>query len=194
MLFDTGDGRSTTEIRLLQATKGHLVQTPSQFIMNPPYGGPRPVAPSGNQMPIPQPWNIYNFYAAPAKSDPWIPTGLIQSPVPHDQPSNPFNFTRQRIPQNQNNYLEYGNAASPSDCTTVPGDSGYGGSRPTYSIASASAHGDDAVLDSQVGHVMGECHTGAGAASFVPRSYAQSVKRFRCEDCNAWLKSQGELK
>ncbi|KND89604.1 Sex-determining transformer protein 1 [Tolypocladium ophioglossoides CBS 100239] len=151
--------------------------------MDAQYGESQRVTLSG---PIPQPWNIYNFYAAPAKNDPWIPPGVI-TPAPNDQPGHHAHLARQHV---QNNFLDYRSTASPSDCATLTGDSGYGSSRPTYSIASASAHGDDAALDSQMGHVMGECQIDAEAA-FEPR---QHQNKYRCEDCNALLKSQGELK
>ncbi|POR39160.1 Sex-determining transformer protein 1 [Tolypocladium paradoxum] len=161
--------------------------------MDPQYGQALRATLARKQVPIPQPWNIYNFYAAPAKSDPWIPTGVIQTPAPNDQPAHQVHLTRPYVPQN--NFLDYRSATgSPSDCATLPGDSGYGGSRPTYSIASASVHGDDAVLDSQIGRVMGRCQIDTDAASFEPRQHPQTGNKFRCEDCNTFLKSQGELK
>ncbi|PNY23529.1 Sex-determining transformer protein 1 [Tolypocladium capitatum] len=160
--------------------------------MDPQCGESRRVTLSGNHAPIPQPWNIYNFYAAPAKSDPWIPIGVIQTPAPNDESGHHIPLTRQYVPQI--NFSDYRSTGSPSECATLPGDSGYGSSRPTYSTASASLHGEDAVLDSQMGRVMGECQIDTDAASFEPRQNPQTVNKYRCEDCNALLKSQGELK
>ncbi|PHH67934.1 hypothetical protein CDD80_392 [Ophiocordyceps camponoti-rufipedis] len=84
-------------------------------------------------------------------------------------------------------FFDYRSAGSPSDCATLPGDSAYGSISQSFSIASASVHGgDDMLLDAHMGHVMGECRLNLDAQLAKPGYY--------CDECNAWVKSQGELK
>ncbi|PFH56135.1 hypothetical protein XA68_17012 [Ophiocordyceps unilateralis] len=150
----------------------------------------RPVA-------TPQPWNIINFYATPAKMDPWVPLGAIQPSVPGQAAlHHPVALPSVPLASSQQAFLDYRSAGSPSDCATLPGDSGYGSISQSYSIASASVHGgDDMVLDAHMGQAMGDCRINLDAASSEPPfQLAKPVGGHYCDECHAWVKSQGELK
>lgn len=138
--------------------------------MDPPYNASRPLTATH------QPWNILNFYATPAKNDPWVPRGVIQTS------HRPVDARPRlgRVPPPAL-FLDLGSTASPSDCATLPGDSGYGGSRQTYSTASASVGGDDLTLDPEPLPV--EATTRLATSG-----------KYHCDECNASVRSQGELK
>ncbi|KAM4063922.1 C2H2 type zinc finger domain protein [Hirsutella rhossiliensis] len=137
-----------------------------------------------------QPWNILNFYATPAKNDPWVPRGVIQT---GHQSTDALPSPRHLVPQTK--FLDFESTTSPSDCATLPGDSGYGSSRQAYSTASASVHGgDDLALDSHMGQVMSECRINPEAAPAEPPTRLAASGKYRCDECKAFVRSQGELK
>lgn len=142
-------------------------------------------APYDASRPTPQPWNILNFYAAPAKNDPWVfPRGVIQT----DRPS-PAHLA---VPPA---FHGFRSRTESSDCATMPGDSGYSGSRQAHSTASTSVHGgDDLVLDAHMGQAMSECHINPDPAPAEPTCPLPPAPRHRCDDCNAHFRRECELK
>lgn len=145
-------------------------------------------APQADQAGCPLSW----FYAAPRKSEPWNPHGLVYAASLPDQ-AGTYAPPPQLAPDLS--FGKYRSAASSSVCSSlVLGDSGYGGSRHTYSIDSASIHGDDAALDLQIGQAMGDCQISQAGDSLGPQQLFQAHGKHECPECHTCLKSQGELK
>ena len=143
----------------------------------------------GDQPGYSEPWTIHTFYAASRKSEPW--NGLFQTPSPNDQDGqyiSPGQFSQEQ------NFSDYRSAASPSVCSSqLPGDSGYGSSRHTYSIASASIHGDDSAVDLNIGQALGECQLNPHEHALTGRLNARAPGgKYSCGECNLTMKSQGE--
>ncbi|ODA80220.1 hypothetical protein RJ55_03178 [Drechmeria coniospora] len=146
------------------------------------------------QAAAPQPWNIFNFYAAPSKNDPWIPSGVIQAPLSNDQAGPPA-YTPGHFVQNPT-VVDYRTKDSPSECATLPGDSGYGSSHHAFSVASRSVHGEEAGLDSCIGQAPANCPMNTALDSLSPPQFARSATNISCPDpyCKTVLRSQGQLK
>ncbi|RDA93662.1 hypothetical protein CP533_4884 [Ophiocordyceps camponoti-saundersi (nom. inval.)] len=134
--------------------------------------------------PTPQQWNILNFYASPAKMDPWVPLGALQ---PHQSVA--AAAAAPIFPSYPHTFLDYRSVGTPSDCATLPGDSGYGSIHQSFSIASASVHGGD-----EIGQAMGDCRINLEPPFPSLESPTKPALCHVCEECKATLKSQGELK
>lgn len=140
---------------------------------------------------LPTQSNIINFYMR-RSDDPWTPSGLVAAKTstgitPHARDIS----GHQRPYQSAYNFHDYRSTGQPSECDTLPGDSGYGGSGPTCSIESASTiHEDDGAFDSQIAsQLMGSFHLGAESQS----SQADNFKHY-CTHCQQRLRTQSELK
>jgi hypothetical protein len=144
---------------------------------------------------------FYAFYSG--SDDPWVPAGVIQ-PAQSLVQSRPSTYAF-------NTELRYQDFRSPavlSDCDTAL-DSGYGGSRPTYSTIESvtSVHENDAYteggfMESRAAEQpldMGSLNISSAAtpmykASVAPSRPAANAKLLRCDVCKAHVKTKSELK
>ncbi|EHK26284.1 uncharacterized protein TRIVIDRAFT_63605 [Trichoderma virens Gv29-8] len=128
---------------------------------------------------------LSRFYSAPG---PWHPSGVFQ---PHPDAYNSGAFH------------DYRNTSLPSDCGTTPGDSGYGGTRSTYSLVeSAPSIADNdrgtepSYLEAQA-TLIGDLSIDATASIYQPSqiSHPQAASaEFRCDQCGNVCKTKSELK
>lgn len=136
----------------------------------------------------PAPWGLVNFYSG--SDQPWLPADIFTSTTLGSQSDqslsalNPPSFAFQ-------NYRSL-----PSDCSTLPGDSGYGSNYHTFSIDGASSvHEDDSGVDTGP---MEQLLKGFGVDQEQGLSQMQPPPRtmltHRCEDCGAYVKTKSELK
>jgi hypothetical protein len=104
-------------------------------------------------------------------------------------------FNQTSVPYYQNttyNFSDYRSAGLPSDCGTLPPDSGYGSHRPKHSIASnSSVHDDDGTLDFQLTDRFG--HLSADNSQLTPPVLAHADLKFRCQECNSRMRTRSEL-
>ncbi|PHH81279.1 hypothetical protein CDD82_1145 [Ophiocordyceps australis] len=124
------------------------------------------------------------FVHGPPSEDPWIPHNCVERSIPsHDAMSSCGQF-----PPHADG-LDYGSFGSESDCATLPGDSGYGGSHETFSMSSATSiySGDD------MSHILSSCALSLHGGRRESRQ-SNSAADYQCPDCQMVLKSQGELK
>lgn len=144
--------------------------------------------------------NLLHFCSG--SDDPWFPAGVIQ-------PTETQNSSQSRpsIPAFDGvvyNFRGYRSAPLASDCETALGDSGYGSSRPTYSIIESvsSIHENDACadaefLDATAEQLIGEMNLNVSApiAKTPETVFSQaSPLKFRCTRCNAMVKTKSELR
>jgi hypothetical protein len=140
---------------------------------------------------------------------PWTPINSFSQstsqppPAPPQHPQNPIS-TRQSLPGPFHSWRSQG---QPSDCETVPGDSGYGSFLPS-NFDNASNQGDDRVQNSipDVEHVLGGFHLAAadaqgpgaplnldhnGVDAAATSSQASPVQT--CPDCNLPVRTKSEM-
>ncbi|PHH62358.1 hypothetical protein CDD81_7220 [Ophiocordyceps australis] len=125
------------------------------------------------------------FFQGPPSEDPWFPHTCVDASMPSHHVMSSYGPL---VPHPDG--LEYPSFGSESDCATLPGDSGYGGSHETFSMSSAASiysAGDD------MGHLLNSCHMSVDAGRRESRP-PNSAAEFQCSDCQTVLKSQGELK
>jgi hypothetical protein len=90
-------------------------------------------------------------------------------------------------------FSDYRSGGLPSECGTLPPDSGYGSHRPQHSVASTSSvHEDDGTLDYQLTERFG--HLGAENPQLTPHILSQPELKHFCPDCETWVRTKSELK
>lgn len=170
------------------------IRTSSQPIMSPSRGENPHVSDSYSM--------FYEFYSS--SEDPWFPTSVIQpaQSLPHSRSSAYAYNTGSR------GFQEFRSPPVPSDCDTAL-DSGYGGSRTTYSgIESVTSVNDNdgytegGFLDPQTADQligMGSLNLASAAAPMykaqaMASSPAANAKLHHCDVCGANVKTKSELK
>lgn len=147
------------------------------------------------------PW-IVNYLTASASEGPWHPPviPLTTSQVGGRSPSSGDFQTL--------SFQGYRNSRIPSECDTIP-DSGYGGSRPPYSIDTTSNFEEDHNPEAQVtahrietlqlgsdvsnpAHLMALAQPSRSAGAKTASVGIDSPNY--CQDCNAWFRTKSELK
>ncbi|CAM1500687.1 Fc.00g098490.m01.CDS01 [Cosmosporella sp. VM-42] len=157
---------------------------------------------AGNTSP-PIPWNLVNFYSS--SEGPWHPGNII--------PTMPTDTQGRKIPEsvgfpaNAPSFHGYRNRHLPSECDTLPEDSGYGGSGAPYSIENTSVYEEDRNPETQVtAHRIESLHLHADTSSeaqlstwsqphrptSVATAPASGDHRHYCQDCSRWFRTKSE--
>ncbi|KAL7914874.1 hypothetical protein GGI35DRAFT_162364 [Trichoderma velutinum] len=141
-----------------------------------------------------EPYNLFQFYS---NSDgPWIPQGVIQ-------PAETLNSSSRSSAYNSGarSFHDYRSTGLPSECGTAPDDSGYGGSRSTYSFAESVAENDrcaeNAYLDTTAEQLISDLNINTAVPMYPPsqmQHHQASPVEFRCNHCGASCKTKSELK
>jgi hypothetical protein len=144
---------------------------------------------------IPEPYIFYQFYSA--SDDPWFPAGVIQPALTQPRSSAPTYTNGSR------GFHDFRSPALPSECDTAPEDSGYGGSRPTYSIVESVASvnendrcTDTGFLETQTAEQLigiGDLNI-TSATPIYKAPEATNAKLHHCDLCGANVKTKSELK
>ncbi|KAM0246268.1 hypothetical protein ACHAQJ_010287 [Trichoderma viride] len=151
---------------------------------------------------IPEPYIFYQFYSA--SDDPWFPASVIQPAQTLTQPRS----STSAYNHGSRGFHDFRSPALPSECDTAPEDSGYGGSRPTYSIVEsvASVNENDrcaeaGFLETQTAEQLigiGDLNITSAAPMYkapgMASHQATNAKLHRCEQCGVNLKTKSELK
>ncbi|UKZ73053.1 hypothetical protein TrVFT333_000692 [Trichoderma virens FT-333] len=128
---------------------------------------------------------LSRYYSAP---DPWQPSGVFQS--------HPDAY-------NSSAFHGYRNTSLPSDCGTAPGDSGYGGTRSTYSLVESAPSIADNDRGTEPGYLeaqatlIGDLIIDATASIYQPSQISHpqaSSAEFQCGHCGNVCKTKSELK
>ncbi|KAH0498272.1 hypothetical protein TgHK011_005532 [Trichoderma gracile] len=145
----------------------------------------------------PEPYNLYAFYSA--SDDPWIPNAAIPPAATLNQSSRPPTFD-----SGARSFQGYRSAGLPSECGTAPEDSGYGGTRSTYSLVESAASiaendrcTDTRYLEAQTAEqLIGDLTLSSAIPIYQqPGPYPQSQPvKHRCDQCEAVLNTRSELK
>lgn len=164
--------------------------------------GPSPIQDAGD---TPIPWNIMNFYNQ--NQDPWHPPGII-TPLPTESQICRKLPGSSGFQPNDPSFRGFRNNHLPSECDTLP-DSGYGGSRPTYSIDNTSVYEEDRSPEARLAtHRIESLQIQADSSNEAqhqlwpqprrPTSIATASgngdKQHYCSDCSSWLRTKSEFK
>lgn len=151
----------------------------------------------------PIPWNIMQFYNQ--NQDPWHPPNIIMpdSQVSRKLPGSVgFQSSGPSFQGFRSNHL-------PSECDTLPEDSGYGGSRPPYSIENTSVYEEDRNPEAQItAHriealqlhpdTSNETQLQQWAQPRRPTNITATAgtgdNRNHCPECNNWFRTKSEYK
>ncbi|KAF7556234.1 hypothetical protein G7046_g6354 [Stylonectria norvegica] len=148
----------------------------------------------------PVPWNLYNFYSN--DDSPWHPP-IIPPLSNNGQPARRISTTGD-FQANGPSFQSYRNQHLPSECDTLPEDSGYGGSGAPYSIENTSVFGEDRSMEAQATtQRIDSMHLGTAISSeaqyptwsqprpstSVVTAPATADHRHYCSGCNTWLKT-----
>ncbi|KAL6878779.1 hypothetical protein J3F83DRAFT_255888 [Trichoderma novae-zelandiae] len=148
---------------------------------------------------FPEPYNLYQFYSA--SDGPWIPNGVIQPAATLNSSSRPSTFDT-----GARSFQGYRSAGLPSECGTAAEDSGYGGTRSTYSLLESAASiaendrcTESGFLEAQTAEqLIGDLSISSTIPIYPPPiPYPQNPHvEYRCDylHCNAVLKTKSELK
>ncbi|ETS01145.1 hypothetical protein M419DRAFT_36127 [Trichoderma reesei RUT C-30] len=144
----------------------------------------------------PEPYNLYAFYSA--SDGPWIPNAAIPPAATLNQSSRlPFS-------SGERSFQGYRSAGLPSESGTAPEDSGYGGTRSTYSLVESAASipendrcTDTGYLETQTAEqLIGDLNINSAIPVYqppMPYTHSPSVKH-PCDQCPAILNTRSELK
>ncbi|KAL6873316.1 hypothetical protein HDV57DRAFT_511245 [Trichoderma longibrachiatum] len=145
----------------------------------------------------PEPYNLYAFYSA--SDGPWIPNAAIPPAATLNQSSRPPAFS-----SGARGFQGYRSVGLPSECGTGPEDSGYGGTRSTYSLVESAASiaendrcTETGYLETQTAEqLIGDLNISSAIPIYQqPMPYSQSPPvEYRCDQCDAVLKTRSELK
>ncbi|PTB69749.1 hypothetical protein BBK36DRAFT_1188342 [Trichoderma citrinoviride] len=146
---------------------------------------------------IPEPYNLYQFYSA--SDGPWIPNGVIQPTATLNLSSHPPTYNT-----GARSFQGYRSTGLPSECGTAAEDSGYGGTRSTYSLvesAASIAENDRGTETGYLGRQSAEqLFNGLNISPAIPTypppiPYSQNHHvEYRCDQCDAAVKTRSELK
>ncbi|KAL7799045.1 hypothetical protein V8C37DRAFT_398882 [Trichoderma ceciliae] len=150
---------------------------------------------------IPEQYNLSQFYSD--SDGPWFPVSVIQ---PAETLKSQSRTSTSAFNNGPRDFQDYRSTGLPSECDTVPGDSGYGGSRSTYSIVESFASlnendrcTDTTYLETQTAEqLIGDLRINSAVpvhkAPEATYHQARNVKPHRCEQCYAAFKTKSELK
>ncbi|KAL7942152.1 hypothetical protein V8C42DRAFT_360250 [Trichoderma barbatum] len=136
---------------------------------------------------------IFQFYS---ESDgPWLPAGVIQPAAALTSLSRPSAYSGAR------GFDGYRSPGLPSECGTAPEDSGYGGTRSTYSIVesvTSIAENDRCTgagyLETQsTEQLINDLNINATVPIYQPPQMPHA-QEFHCDECGASVKTKSELK
>ena len=154
---------------------------------------------------VPMPWNLLNFYSQ--DQDPWHPPNII--------PVLATDCQIRKLPGSVGfqadapSFQGFRSSHLPSECDTLPEDSGYGGSRPPYSIENTSVYEEDRNPEAQIAtHRIETLHLQPDASHEAqlqnwsqPRrptsmavAPASGDNRYHCQECNSWHRTRSEHK
>ncbi|KAL6700691.1 hypothetical protein J3F84DRAFT_402678 [Trichoderma pleuroticola] len=140
-----------------------------------------------------EPYNLYQFYNS---DGPWIPQGVIQPADTLNSSSRPSAYN-----SGARSFHDYRSTGLPSECGTAPDDSGYGGSRSTYSFAESVAGNDrcadNVYLETTTEQMISDLNINPVVPMYTPPQMQQhqaSPVEFRCNHCGAACKTKSELK
>lgn len=146
---------------------------------------------------FPEPHPIYHQFLS-ITNDPWNPCGVIQ-------PQETLNFPSRSSVFNGGvrSFHDYRSTGLPSDCGTTPGDSGYGGTRSTYSFGESVPENDrcaETVFLETPEELIGDLNINNADVPMYQSSQTSHHQpppvEFICEDeqCRAPCKTKSELK
>ncbi|RFU72917.1 c2h2 type zinc finger domain-containing [Trichoderma arundinaceum] len=149
---------------------------------------------------FPEPYNLFQFYSA--EDGPWIPLSVIQ---PADTLSSKPRPSAPVYNGGSGAFQDYRSTGLPSECDTAPEDSGYGGSRPTYSIVESVASINDNDRCTETGYLetqtteqlIGDLNLSSTTPIFKASEMTNQQDhdaKYRCDQCDAFVKTKSELR
>lgn len=147
---------------------------------------------------IPEPYNIYQFYSA--SDGPWFPASVIQPAETLNTQSRPSAYN-----SGTRGFQGYRSTGLPSECGTAPEDSGYGGTRSTYSIVESVTSitendrcTETGYLETQTAEqLIGDLNINSAVPIYQPSQmphHQTSHIEYRCDQCETTVKTKSELK